>query len=147
MTDGRTGLERTNAGCSQGFTLLEVLVALVLLAGAGIIILQLFSAGTRSIARSEDYINAEVRAEARMREVLDRQAKSPGAWGEQTADGYRIDVEVSDVMQERTADLPVRLVEISLTIRWKRNMVEKCVSLKTLKTIKREIITKAAKHV
>jgi prepilin-type N-terminal cleavage/methylation domain-containing protein len=47
---------------NKGFTLLEILVALAILATAVTIIFQLFSAGLRNIAVSEDVVSAAVRA-------------------------------------------------------------------------------------
>jgi prepilin-type N-terminal cleavage/methylation domain-containing protein len=147
MMYGGTGRRDTAGGRPPGFTLLEVLVALALLGIAGVVVFQLFSAGTRNIKLSEDYVNAEVRAEARMREVLDLGVQTTGAWSEMTTDGYRIDVEVADALQERTAELPVRLVEVSLTIRWKRQTGKKSLTLKTMKMLNREMKTTVPGHV
>jgi prepilin-type N-terminal cleavage/methylation domain-containing protein len=58
-------------GAEQGFTLLEVLVGLAIMGIAVILLFQVFSANLRSIAVSEDYTSAAVKAEARMREVLE----------------------------------------------------------------------------
>lgn len=114
-------------------------MALALLSIAGGVVFQLFSIATRGIARSEDYVNAEVRAEARMREILDRQVQVPAAWSEETRDGYRIDVTVSDALQERTRELPVKLSQVAITIHWKRSMAERSITLRTLRTVQRKI--------
>ncbi len=142
------GARRENAGKGEagGFSLLEVLVALALLGIAGIVVFQLFSAATRGIGRSEDYVNAEVRAEARMAEVLDRNVRTEASWSESTADGYRMDVQVSDALRERYADLPVRLVEVALTIHWMQGRDEKSLTLRTMKTVNREVKAKVVKN-
>lgn len=123
----------------SGFTLLEVLVALSILSTAIILIFQLFSANMRNIALSEDYVSATVTADARMRDVLEDDALTVNHWSETTGDGYRIDVAVSDALQQRTQALPVRLLEVVLTIYWTKNMKEKSFTLRTMKMVKRKI--------
>ncbi|MDD5008711.1 MAG: prepilin-type N-terminal cleavage/methylation domain-containing protein [Syntrophorhabdaceae bacterium] len=123
----------------EGFTLLEVLVALSILSTAIILIFQLFSANMRNIALSEDYVSATVTADARMRDVLEDDALTVNHWSETTGDGYRIDVAVSDALQQRTQALPVKLLEVVLTIYWTKNMKEKSFTLRTMKMVKRKI--------
>ena len=99
--------------CHPGFTLLEVLVSLSIIAIAVTVVLQLFSVDLRTISASEDYVSAVTKAEAKMREVLDNEFLSETSWSEATPDGYRMDVYVSDVLKDRTANLQVRLLEAS----------------------------------
>ncbi|HNT43514.1 MAG TPA: type II secretion system protein [Syntrophorhabdaceae bacterium] len=122
-----------------GFTLLEVLVALAILGTAVTLIFQLFSANMRNIAISEDYLSATVAAEARMREVLDDDALTENSWSETTGDGYRIDVVVSDALQQRTGELPVKLLEVAMTVSWAKNMKQKSLTLRTMKMVQRKI--------
>jgi general secretion pathway protein I len=124
---------------SKGFTLLEVLVALAILGTAVTLIFQLFSANMRNIAASEDYVSATVTAEARMGEVLDDDALTANSWSETTADGYRIDVVVSDTMQKRTGELPVKLLEVALTVSWAQNMKQKSLTLRSIKMVEGKI--------
>jgi len=126
----------TNHG---GFTLLEVLVALAILGTAVTLVFQLFSANMRNIAISEDYLSATVAAEARMREVLDDDALTENSWSETTGDGYRIDVVVSDALQQRTGELPVKLLEVAMTVSWAKNMKQKSLTLRTMKMVQRKI--------
>jgi general secretion pathway protein I len=120
---------------SKGFTLLEVLVALSIVAIAVTVVLQLFSADLRAIAASEDYVSAVLRAEERMREVLEDEGLSEKAWSETTRDGYKVDVVVSDVQKERTESLQVRLLQVNLTMRWMRGTKEKTLTLRTMKIV------------
>jgi len=69
-------------GKKDGFTLLEVLVAFVLLVTTVTVILQLFSANIKALSRSEDYASAVVRAESKMREILDSETLSENTWTE-----------------------------------------------------------------
>jgi prepilin-type N-terminal cleavage/methylation domain-containing protein len=123
-----------------GFTLLEVLVATSILGIAVAVILQLFSANLRAIAISEDYVSATKRAEAKMLEILDDAALSETSLSETTADGYRIDISVTNVLQERTENIPVKLLEVSLTVHWTKGIKERSLNLKTMKAVKKEQI-------
>lgn len=123
----------------SGFTLLEVLVALAILGTAVTLVFQLFSANMRNIALSEDYLSATVAAEARMQEVLDDDGLASTSWSETTGDGYRIDVVVSDALQQRTGELPVKLLEVALTVSWAKNTKQKSLTLRTMKMVERKI--------
>ena len=121
-------------GC-KGFTLLEVLVSLSIVAIAVTVVLQLFSADLRAIAASDDYASAVIRAEAKMREVLDNEDLTETSWSEATPDGYRMDVSISDVLKEKTNSLQVRLMEVGLTTRWFKGTKEKVLALRTMKIV------------
>ena len=129
---------------SKGFTLLEVLVALVVMAMAVTVVLQLFSANLRTIYRSGDWTAATIRADARLREILAGTAFIETAWSETTEDGYRLDVSVLEVLKERTDNLPVKMMEISLTIHWWDGRKEKNLRVKTMKMIDRIAPTEKA---
>lgn len=124
---------------SRGFTLLEVLVATAILAIAVTVVLQLFSANLRALTLSEDYVSATKRAEAKMREILDAAPLAETSFSETTGDGYRIDVSVTNALEERTETLPVKLLEISLTVHWTKGIKERSMSLKTMKVVKKEL--------
>jgi len=124
----------------KGFTLLEVLVATAILGIAIAVILQLFSANLRAISLSKDYVCASIKAEAKMKEILNSDEKiSEKAFSETTDDGYRVDVSITDVLKERTENLQVKLLEIDLTIRWLKGTKEKSLTLSTMKVVKREV--------
>lgn len=129
--------EDTNA--DKGFTLIEVLVAVVLLGIAVTIVLQLFSANVRAIATSEDYIYASAKAEAKMREVLENDEISEISFSEITDDGYRMDGSIAEVLHERTENLQVRLVEVVLTVSWTQGAKDKSLTLRTMKVLEKEI--------
>lgn len=81
--------------------------------------------------------SAAVRGDARIREILAEPSLAEKAWGEITEDGYRIDVSVSEVLKERTDNLPVKMMEIVITIRWNEERKEKSYQLKTVKMVER----------
>jgi len=125
---------------TRGFTLLEVLVATAVLGIAIAVVLQLFSANLRVIAVSEDYVSATKKAETKMREILDDATLRETSFGEMTADGYRMEVSVTNALQEKTENLPVKLLEISLTVHWTNGTKERSLSLKTMKIVRKEVI-------
>ena len=132
---GSTG-RQSKAG---GFTLLEVLVALAIMAIATTLVVQLFSADLRAIAASGDMTSASVRGDSRIREILTEPSLEENSWSEETEDGYRMDIAVSEVMKPRTGNLPVKLMEVALTIRWVEGMKEKSLRLKTQKMIDKAV--------
>ena len=122
-----------------GFTLLEILVALALLGVAIVTVLQLFSADIRAIAASEDYVSAVMRAEAKMREVLDDDKLEEGTRSEAMENGCMADVTVSEIMKERTESLPVRLLEITLMFHWTKGTTTRSLTQKTIKVVTKRV--------
>jgi len=122
----------------NGFTLLEVLVAIVILGVAVVLVLQLFSAGIRAITVSEEYVTAVEKAEAKMREVLDEEKLEESAWSEAMEDGSTADVTVSETLKERTGSLPVKVLEIALTLHWTNGAKNRSLTLKTMKVVARK---------
>ena len=90
----------------EGFTLLEILVALALLGIAITVILQLFSANLRALSVSGDYVSAALRAEVKMRDILEDTDLTEKSWSEVTDEGYRFDASVTEMLKERTDNLP-----------------------------------------
>jgi prepilin-type N-terminal cleavage/methylation domain-containing protein len=125
-------------GKKSGFTLLEVIVALSLLATVVTVILQLFSSDLRVLTTSEDYISATVRAEAKMREVLDDEALAEGTSSEVGPDGYEVETTISKTFEKRTRDLPFEVLEIAVKLSWRGTMSERSMVLRTLKTVKKQ---------
>ena len=124
----------------KGFTLLEVLVATSILGIAIAVILQLFSADLRAISLSADYVSASTRAQAKMTEILNSdESVSEKSFSEATDDGYRIDVSITEALKDRTENLPVKLLEIDLTIRWLRGTKERSLTMRTMRLVKREV--------
>lgn len=123
----------------HGFTLLEVLVALALLAIAVTILIQLFSANLRTIHASEDYVNATIKANSKLREIISDKELSERSWSETTEDGYTIYVNVYKTLKDRTDDLNVELLEIDLTLKWLAGSREKSIDLKTMKMMPKKI--------
>jgi general secretion pathway protein I len=123
----------------SGFTLLEVLVALSILGMAVVVLLQLFSANMRSISLSENYVRIAVEAEAKMREILDGQDFNERSWNGKTENGYRFEASMANVLKDRTENLQVNMVEISVTLYWTDSGKERSTTLKTLKANEKKV--------
>lgn len=122
----------------EGFTLLEVVVAFSLLAVTVTVILQLFSSNLRVLATSEDYAAAVLRAEAKMRDVLDDKDVVEGTSSETTPEGYLVETTVTKVYEQRTRELPFEVLEIGVRLTWRGLLAERSMTLRTMKTVKKQ---------
>jgi prepilin-type N-terminal cleavage/methylation domain-containing protein len=121
----------------HGFTLLEILVALVILGTAVVIVLQLFSSGLRSIHASEDLALASLTAEAKFQEILEDPALDEKITTEVTESGYRFDLAVTEALKERTENLTIKMLQVDLTVRWITGSKERSLTLRSLKVVDR----------
>jgi len=132
-------MTRSVLGKKDGFTLLEVLVAFVLLATTVTVILQLFSSNIKALSVSEDYATAVIRAESKMREILDNDQLSENVWSETSPEGYRFDITVAQAYEVRTKDLPLKILEIGVTMSWNKGGKNRSLTLNTMKTVKPQV--------
>ena len=123
----------------RGFTLLEILVALAIVAIALTGVLQIFSSDLKGITEADDYVKAAIKAESVMREILDSDELEEGSWVESTEDGYDTSVTVKGIEEERTEDLSFRLLEVTLNFRWLRDEKERTLNLMTVKLVEKTI--------
>lgn len=123
----------------NGFTLLEILVALAIMSIALVVVFQLFSANMRGIIASGDYINASMLAESKMREVLSEDKLTEKSSSDVTEDGHQIDVVVTDADEKRTDNLQVKLLKIDVTVHWKKGSRERTITLETMKLVKKQV--------
>jgi prepilin-type N-terminal cleavage/methylation domain-containing protein len=120
-----------------GFTLLEVLVALVIMGTAVVIVLQLFSSGLRSIHASEELAFASLQADTKMAAILEDPALDEKVWDEVTESGYRFEMIVTETLKERTENLTVKMLEVALTVRWMTGARERALTVRALKVVDR----------
>jgi general secretion pathway protein I len=123
----------------EGFTLLEILVALSLIGIALAVVFQLFAANSRSIAASESYVHAAAHAEAVMRSILEDEKFPDATLSGITEDGYRYEASVTKGYEERVQALNVDLYQVKATIYWHDGAREKSLSLQTLKMTEKKI--------
>jgi prepilin-type N-terminal cleavage/methylation domain-containing protein len=132
---------KRRASSSGGFTLLEILVSLALLSIAMVAIFQLFSANLRGLAAADDYVNAVLTAESKMRETLavDEDKFEEKSWTEDTDDGYHVDGVITATAKDRTENLPVDLMEVKITVHWTRGTREKSLTLRSMRLVARKV--------
>ncbi len=127
-----------NRSCVGGFTLLEVLVALSIMAVAMTLILELFSSNLRALAISGDTMVAAAKGDVRLRELLSEGSLAESSWHETKEIGYPVDISIAEVLQERTDNLPVKLMEVVLTVHWQEGQKEKKLTLRTMKMVPKQ---------
>ena len=128
----------------NGFTLIEVLVAVMILAISLTVIMQLFSGGLKSNRISSDYLNGIFHAREKMEELLLTQEWVPGELSGDFEDGYRWTATIEEVPDEAAigeADagsnealakkLPVSTMLIRLNVTWMNGEREKRFEIST----------------
>jgi prepilin-type N-terminal cleavage/methylation domain-containing protein len=119
----------------HGFTVLEIMVALVLIAIVVSSVIQLSSANLRNIASSDDQVNALIYANSKMREIIDAGNLEDKSWNETDDNGYSYEVTIAENLKERTEFLAVKMEEITLVTSWTANNKKKQIILKTAKLV------------
>ena len=131
---------------SRGFTLLEILVAVTLLAVVFTSLFRLFGVSLRSIENSQKHARAAVLGEQLLTELLFNAPSFPieqrdGRFEDNPDYSYRLDAVLFEraigridesVLEER---LPVTTYEINLTVKWDEGARKKSLKLTTLKTV------------
>ena len=120
----------------MGFTLIEILVATMVLAIALTVIMQLFSGGLRAARLSQDYSAAVFHAREKMDEILLADDVSNASGEGSFDDGYRWEAAVQLIDQEETEDveqLPVVTYEVTVRVIWPVGEREKSFEVQTLK--------------
>jgi type II secretion system protein I len=120
---------------TSGFTLIEVLVALTIMAFAVVYLVNLMSSNLRLISTSGDYMDALVQAESKMREIVSRNKLEETSWREETDEGYQVDVSISEALKERSENLPMKLLRIEMNFSWQKALRKKTLTLTTLKMV------------
>jgi len=134
--------KKKNRTGNTGFTLLEVLVAMVLLSVSLVIVLQLFSGGLRSSGISEDYTRAVFHARAKMEEILVSEKLSIGEWSGDFGDGFgwRVKIGYPGEDAENAEDEPPSTVSalfrIDVDVFWADGQNDRHVEISTLKIAK-----------
>lgn len=141
---------RIAPGFNRGFSLLEVLVAFVILALVLGVIMQIFSGGLRNASLASEYQQAVLLGQSKMAAVGIELPLRDGELSGDFEGGYRWQASIRPYldpqMQVSAASgapvpvLPVTLVEIELRVLWGNTMQPRTVTLKTLKLINRSAV-------
>lgn len=122
-----------------GFTLLETLVALSVLAISLVVVLQLFSGGLRAEKASDDYSRAVFYGSEKMEEMLLVTPLEEGILEGDCDEKYRWQTEVVpiELPEEEEATLPFRMMEITVRIFWSQGVRDKQFELRTTKILEK----------
>jgi len=129
----KTGKTRHAVHNPFGFTLLEVMIALLIISIGIVSVIQLTRINLKGLGSADDHIESGIRSEAKMQDILGMPSMKDKTWRDTDDAGYTYDVAVSEMMTERTDSLPVKLEEITLTTRWMKGNNPKQLVLKTVK--------------
>ena len=120
-----------------GFTLIEVIVAIAILAISLVMIMQLFSGGLRASRASCDYTRAIVHAKDKMEELYIEPVSGSGEF----EDGFKWESEVYPLEEYKgkPENLDINLLKVKVKVIWS-NIAnqQKSVELVSLKTIEKE---------
>ncbi len=138
-------MNRSASRSTHGFTLLEVLIASVVMGTVFVAVMGLLSTSLRNINRMKPHEIALAHAQEKMNEVLILEALAPGttsgAWG----DGYRWQVEVENapiLLDSQAASEPksndaYRLFRLRVEILWGNEDMPKAYEIQTLQWAKK----------
>lgn len=117
----------------RGFTLIEVVVAFVVLALSLGALFEIFATGLRSAGAAGDYAVAAMVAESRL-DALDVETPlEAGEYGGPLDGGFRWRAEARPYPLDETPGVPYPLVEVVLTVSWHDGGRERSVTVTTLR--------------
>lgn len=130
-------------GENQGFTLLEVLVAMAILGIGLVVIIELFSGGLRLGRTSEEYTKAVGYARMKLEEISMAKSLEEGIEEGEFDREYRWQVEVKKVDllppgRETSYQPPVALYWVRIDVLWKSGTRERTTALESYRLLKAE---------
>jgi len=137
---------------SRGFTLIETLVAVMILAISLVVVMQLFSGGLKANRISNDYLYGIFHAREKMEELLLAPELLPGNFSGEFDDGYHwratVDLIEEEALEgeEEARKLPVATMGIQLEVFWTSGLREKRFALSTTRLMERTAVEKAAEQ-
>jgi len=111
MNDRAEGTTRVGGATREGFTLIEVIVAMAILGISLVMVMQLFSMGLKSAKASCDYTIAIVHAKDKMEELSQTLVNESGEF----EDGFKWETMVEDYkeLEEKVYNLKKLIVKIT----------------------------------
>jgi general secretion pathway protein I len=128
---------------TRGFTLMEVVVAMAILAVGLTVIIELFSGGLRLARTSAEYTKAINYARMKMEEIGVKQTLQEGSEQGDFDGTYRWQVEtkrVDIIPIEKGIDFkpPVELFQVNVNVLWKSGLKERSAGIESYKMIRSE---------
>lgn len=134
---------RRHGARKQGFTLIEVVIALAILGVALTVIIELFSGGLRLGRASVEYTKAVNFARMKMEEIAIKPNIQEGTDEGEFDPTYRWQVEIKKMdllsaQKDRDLNPPVELFQVKVNVLWKSGSKERSAIFETYRTEKRE---------
>ena len=120
---------------TKGFTLIETLVAMMILSISVVVIFQLFSGGLRSARLSEDYVLAVFHAREKMEEILLAEKLGSDVLEGEFGDGFawRAEILHLEPPEDEKPKPPADMFDIKVEVSWLSGTIEKHFEIRTLK--------------
>jgi len=124
----------------KGFTLIEILVAISVLAISLVVILQLFSGGLKSVRLSDQYTRAIFYAREKMEEILLMEDLETGSQEGKSDESlrWRAEVVLIEPDEEEVSELPYDSLKIVIEVMWEEGEKEKHFQISTMKVVKKK---------
>ncbi len=122
---------------NKGFTLIEVLVAMSILAISLVVVLQVFSGGLKAARLSDAYTQGVFYAREKMDEILLAEDLTAGVIRGEFEDGFRWRAEAlgMDLPDAEGVRLPFRAFNIKVDVSWTEGSKEKHFAVSTIKLV------------
>ncbi|GEM_PF-518386 len=135
LSQGCAILGRSGRPCCEGFTLIEVLVAISVLAISLVVILQLFSGGLNSGRLSDEYTRAVFHAREKMEEILLSDTIEEGTSEGEFEDGsrWKANIVLMEQREEEVSRLPFDAFTIEVEVSWGPEESAKHLTIDTMK--------------
>ena len=119
----------------RGFTLIEILVAFVIVALALGALLQVFATGLRSSSAAENYTIAALLAESKLAAIGIEEPLEEGGQSGEFDNGFRWETNVRPYDDGGSTFTPgaIQAFEVTVTVKWGGVVRERTVSLATLR--------------
>lgn len=111
---------RARSGSRRGFTLIEVLVAFLILSFSLGALFKVFSGSLRSLRQGEDYAHATALGRAQLARIDADGIDGQGGEAGETEDGYRWQVELTPLpdLSAQSGDGKFEPLAVTVTVTW-----------------------------
>jgi general secretion pathway protein I len=132
---------KTNKRSEEGFTLIEVVVALAILGITLTVIIELFAGGLRLARTSKEYTKAVSYAHTKMEDIVSQQNIEEGVSEVEFDDIYHWRVAMNKVNllpidKPWEVKPPVELFQVRVEVLWKSGSKERSTRIESFRTIK-----------
>lgn len=117
----------------RGFTLLEILVALMLFATVGGALLQLYHQGLRQTAQSNAYLHAAVLARSKLNELQAFETLTPGTSDGDFGNGFAWRLVASEASEwDEPGPSPWQPIKLALSVSWGADRNARAIEVETV---------------